>query len=556
MAYGFGTTVNPQLGAVDYSNYLRGALSGAQMQAQGGAAIGAGVQNALAGIGVGVQKFMKNKQEKIALQEATDIITPMLSNPETRRILGIPDNATEEDVSQAIKKQVKIFGALPALELARGAQSSAAFQAGIGAVPDMVTETIEMQEATVPKFVAGNIESFNGVSPFQSTPQQSVEGLMPEGRLSPFLSAPDQPVEELMPEGGVTPQVPISKAEPKIVQAVPDNIKNYFALNRQTGQLIPTKKFQEDTESVTSEFQELEEEKAKIKSSLESGKQEFQPPKFFDAALRFANPTSGLEGVFSSKGLSQKFTGEDVNSLQGRLDAIERQQTPLKEKLIEFENARQSAANFVNKPEEQPSVEEQASEVIDRSIRFAEEVNLDPVDKNQWLQMKTVLKEVPRKATDGEKIAAFVNAYSKIAPIDANVYFKMKQVFDTAPVITDLGGGNQLVTANNQSFLIRSDQDKPLSVAQQKQNRELFYNDLLINASKIGLEQLKNLHPQAFEELQKLHLSFGKTNQFTGMVISLADSVSSLSKLPASNSVAPGSLGGMRQAADAILGIQ
>lgn len=67
MAYGFGTTVNPQLGAVDYSNYLRGALSGAQMQAQGGAAIGAGVQNALAGIGEGIQSFEKRQKENSIL---------------------------------------------------------------------------------------------------------------------------------------------------------------------------------------------------------------------------------------------------------------------------------------------------------------------------------------------------------------------------------------------------------------------------------------------------------------------------------------------------------
>jgi hypothetical protein len=61
MAYGFGTTVNPQLGAVDYSNYLRGALSGAQMQAQGTAAIGQGIQSALGSIGQGIKKYQENK---------------------------------------------------------------------------------------------------------------------------------------------------------------------------------------------------------------------------------------------------------------------------------------------------------------------------------------------------------------------------------------------------------------------------------------------------------------------------------------------------------------
>ena len=57
MAYGFGTTVNPQLGAVDYSNYLRGALAGAQLEAEGTAAIGRGIGSALGSIGDGLQQF-------------------------------------------------------------------------------------------------------------------------------------------------------------------------------------------------------------------------------------------------------------------------------------------------------------------------------------------------------------------------------------------------------------------------------------------------------------------------------------------------------------------
>jgi len=90
MAYGFGTTVNPQLGAVDYSNYLRGALSGAQMQAQGGAAIGAGVQNALAGIGKGIQGYRQKKEEKRIMEGAQEMLKTIYNqNPEQAQALGI-----------------------------------------------------------------------------------------------------------------------------------------------------------------------------------------------------------------------------------------------------------------------------------------------------------------------------------------------------------------------------------------------------------------------------------------------------------------------------------
>lgn len=63
MAYGFGTGVQAGLGATDYSNYLRGALSGAEMSAQGQAAIGQGIQNALSSIGVGLQQRAVTKEK-------------------------------------------------------------------------------------------------------------------------------------------------------------------------------------------------------------------------------------------------------------------------------------------------------------------------------------------------------------------------------------------------------------------------------------------------------------------------------------------------------------
>jgi hypothetical protein len=57
MAYGFGSGVQAELGATDYSNYLRGALAGAQMQAQGGAAIGQGIASGFGSIGGGLQQL-------------------------------------------------------------------------------------------------------------------------------------------------------------------------------------------------------------------------------------------------------------------------------------------------------------------------------------------------------------------------------------------------------------------------------------------------------------------------------------------------------------------
>jgi len=126
MAYGFGTTVNPQLGAVDYSNYLRGALTGAQMQAQGGAAMAAGVQNALAGIGEGIQKYQQNKilqseimggvEENIdflvnnnpeSIQNAPKAVQDVLRRMEDGKGVSLKDSAYLKSWSDSATKQAK-----------------------------------------------------------------------------------------------------------------------------------------------------------------------------------------------------------------------------------------------------------------------------------------------------------------------------------------------------------------------------------------------------------------------------------------------------------------
>jgi hypothetical protein len=104
MAYGFGNTVNPQLGATNYSGYLQGALSGAQMQAQGGAAIAQGLQSAIASAGAGVKKYLENKETKEMLNSALPKITNALEgNQFLRESLGITDPTDKNQIRVAIK---------------------------------------------------------------------------------------------------------------------------------------------------------------------------------------------------------------------------------------------------------------------------------------------------------------------------------------------------------------------------------------------------------------------------------------------------------------------
>ena len=104
MAYGFGNTVNPQLGATNYSGFLQGALSGAQMQAQGGAAIAQGLQSAFAGAGVGVRKYLENKETKALFDSSLPNITKTIQeNQFLRERLGITDPADPNQLKAGLK---------------------------------------------------------------------------------------------------------------------------------------------------------------------------------------------------------------------------------------------------------------------------------------------------------------------------------------------------------------------------------------------------------------------------------------------------------------------
>lgn len=58
----FGQGINPALGATDYTGYLQGALRGAEMQAQGAAAIGQGISNLGQSLGGAMEK--RSEQNK------------------------------------------------------------------------------------------------------------------------------------------------------------------------------------------------------------------------------------------------------------------------------------------------------------------------------------------------------------------------------------------------------------------------------------------------------------------------------------------------------------
>jgi hypothetical protein len=209
MAYGFGNTVNPQLGATNYSGFLQGALSGAQMQAQGGAAIGQGIASAGQSIGSGIAQGRERK-EKMAerdrlLQEQRDKAKGTIKQgnafakgmlalnlpPEVRAIFEnyskeIADNpnislAEQEAAAEAFISQAPTIITLGLGEAKRQTdlQNNRFLQeaismntvAGTGEVdiPNAAITAVELGAA--PDFVTQQLQGFEKLSPETFTPE-------------------------------------------------------------------------------------------------------------------------------------------------------------------------------------------------------------------------------------------------------------------------------------------------------------------------------------------------------------------------------------------------
>jgi hypothetical protein len=143
--------------------------------------------------------------------------------------------------------------------LAREARQSAAFQVGIGAVPETITQTVEEK---VPTFLTPDVNIYAPTSSLMNVPEQSVENFMRTGKIT--AQAPAMAIDMVSKQPAATAAAP----ETPEIKPVPKNIEPYFAFNAQTGSLVATRKLEQDTLTVRSELNKLEQEEERINSEL------------------------------------------------------------------------------------------------------------------------------------------------------------------------------------------------------------------------------------------------------------------------------------------------
>jgi hypothetical protein len=503
----FGQGVNASLGKTNYSNYLEGALQGARGVAAGGQSIGQGIANLGQSIGTAFNDARKRKEEKEKIDGAWEVIKPMAANAEVRRLMGLPDNATEAEVEVAAKKGIKTYGADNFRNIVEGYQGNVAFSAGMDASNRQITESIASTEMNnLPSsMTSAQVGNFNVPSSIvQDAPPQSVEDFLRTGKIS--TEAPPSSFNDFMDANGITrPQAPEAVQAQETAQApksvvIPDNLKGQFGYNSSTGKIIARNSFIADTLKVTQDLQKNLEEQDKLKRLSEENKRK---------------NVKGAPGVFRP---DVALTNDEQIEISDRIEELGLQRKEIQLDLANKQMAREKIAELndpknINKP-----LEEMASNIIDKAFVFAQENDLPDLELLEWKMMKDVIKEVKRDATDEEKTAAFVAAYSKIAPINASVYSKIEKIFDKTPAITDLGNGSMIVTVNGQTFLTSKAKETPASVAKMKSQNQ--YYDLLAASQRMGLNTAmanKDLWPV----LNRLHLQYGDKD-FSGMRIPLA----------------------------------
>ena len=490
----FGQGVNASLGKTDYSNYLAGALQGARGVAGGGQAIGQGIANLGQSIGTAFKDARKRKDEKEKIDGAVTIITPLAANAEVRQLLNIPDNATPAEVEAAIRKGVISFGADNFRNMVEGYRGDAAFSAGMDASNRQITESI----ASMPNLPAGltsaQAGNFNVPSSIvQDAPPPSVEDFLQTGKIS--TEAPPSSFNDFMDANGINrPQAPDTVQAPKSV-VIPDNLKAGYGIGPD-GKAIARNSLKAETSQLNEFLKKNLEEQNKLKRLSEENSMRTGGITYDNGnPVRETRPLTNDEQIQISDSIKQ--LESERQNINKKLAA----QNTAEIKIAELNNPDKIAE--LNDPK---NLKKQLEDKVANEYTFAKENNLPPLDLQEWKMMKDVIKEVKRDATDEEKTAAFVAAYSKIAPINASAYSKIEKIFDKTPAITDLGNGSMIVTVNGQTFLTSKAKGTPASVAKMQSQNE--YYDLLANAQIMGLDAAmanKDLWPV----LNRLHLQYG-----------------------------------------------
>lgn len=114
MAYSFGGGVNAQLGAVDYSPFLRGSLQGSKMAAQGATMQGQAIGKAGGAIGQSIiqaaQEYKAKQEKKQKEAEVVTMATGLFSrNPELMKNMGLTGDVYSPENQKAISAISKNF---------------------------------------------------------------------------------------------------------------------------------------------------------------------------------------------------------------------------------------------------------------------------------------------------------------------------------------------------------------------------------------------------------------------------------------------------------------
>ncbi len=508
----FGTGINAQLGAIDYTPFLRGSVAGSEAMGRGIAALGSGIAE-------GIEGYKKRKEEeeleknlgKVELNTLNTNISEASKEANKGLYANAPqvDKAKLDDLNRRVNSSDRAERKAAIVELATLNQ-------GFKEAPIVALRNIQFESAqnalAQQKQERKNIEAMsNAISGLPTTisDTRTVERPVVTQREAMMNQNP-----ELFPfaEGYTPPQLPQAKQPSSVVVTPPPGVAEFVFRD------TPAKQYTFKSDVADAMLREQEsivkrnkERIAGINNELSSG----SPP--------IIDPLSGL--VYDAGGRPP--TPSQRERLVGSLDAAQANLNAETERLNALKKRVDEAKKFEGTPLERP-VDQQIVEQTSKAIAGGDNEEAQKISRmmstNFKEEQRSYEETIQRPLTGAEKYKVALSTYlSEGGKITPDAIRQIETLTRDKVEIVKVGGLSAVRIGNNDNWQIVKPPTE--SIAGKKYDDEKEYYDLIgIAASGNGISSLT---VQDRNRLSELYERFARPNPVTGLVPDLNSLIAS-----------------------------
>lgn len=530
----FGTGINAQLGAIDYTPFLRGSVSGSEAMGRGIAALGAGIAE-------GIEGYKKRKEEeelekslgKVELNTLNTNIQEASKESNKGLYEKAPqvDKAKIDDLNRRISSPNKAERKAAIAELS--ALNQAFKEAPVSALRSVQLDAAKLEADqrrqdlaqreqdrknldAMSKAISGLPSTVSDTQMVQRPVVTEREAMMNQSpELFPFLR--DQPMAQApqaaAPVGNVPNKIP-ANLDPFLF---PDTLKGQYALR--------TDLINQASQALTLSEQETKRQVDELEKTLKVGKTAIRGEFVQDAAIgSFNAPIPVTQRV--------PLSSTEYETTLNQYNAAKAQYQDVVEKKAKFNELQAQANKLAGAPLEVPAgklptgnepIDEISGAIANATGRSVGNVK-SIIEPEYKTELRNYEEKVDRPLTGKEKAQKILLAYEKgggqITPkIKADIE-KMTQ--DEVRVIKS--GNLTFVSVGGQPFeMVKS---KEPSVAQQKYTDTQDFA-FLVDAISQG-DSLESFDPEILAKARRAYITRPQVNPITGTMMNFEEYINSL----------------------------